>query len=46
MLADSDTQFSTVPMRLMEYVAFLSRVRTISLAPANWQEMFIQGGAL
>jgi NitT/TauT family transport system substrate-binding protein len=41
MLADPDTQFSTTPKGLMDYVTFMSKARTIKTTPATWTDMFV-----
>lgn len=41
MLADPDTQFSTTPKGMMEYVAFMGRARTIKTRPAVWSDLFV-----
>jgi len=40
-LADKDTQFSTTPDGLMEYVAFMGKAKTIKTRPAKWSDMFV-----
>ncbi|ALK98410.1 nitrate ABC transporter substrate-binding protein [Massilia sp. WF1] len=40
-LADPDTQFSTTPTGMMEYVSFMSKARTIKTSPANWTDLFV-----
>ncbi|MFC5522773.1 ABC transporter substrate-binding protein [Polaromonas jejuensis] len=41
MLADKDTQFSTTPDGLMEYVSFMDKAKTIKTRPAKWSDMFV-----
>lgn len=41
MLADPDTQFSTTPKGMMEYVSFMSKARTIKTSPATWTDLFV-----
>lgn len=41
MLADPDTQFSTTPKGMMEYVSFMSKARTIKTSPATWSDLFV-----
>lgn len=40
-LADKDTQFSTTPDGLMEYVNFMEKAKTIKTRPAKWSDMFV-----
>jgi NitT/TauT family transport system substrate-binding protein len=40
-LADPDTQFSTTPKGLMEYVTFMSKARTIKTSPGTWSDLFV-----
>jgi NitT/TauT family transport system substrate-binding protein len=40
-LADPDTQFTTTPNGMMEYVAFMRKSRTIKTRPAVWSDLFI-----
>lgn len=40
-LADKDTQFSTTPNGLMEYVTFMDKAKTIKTRPAKWSDMFV-----
>ena len=40
-LADKDTQFSTTPDGLMEYVNFMAKAKTIKASPAKWSDMFV-----
>ena len=40
-LADKDTQFSTTPDGLMEYVNFMAKAKTIKTQPAKWSDMFV-----
>ncbi|MCA1325772.1 ABC transporter substrate-binding protein [Herbaspirillum sp. alder98] len=41
MLADPDTQFSSTPNEVMQYVLFMSRAGTIKTKPAVWSELFV-----
>ncbi len=41
MLADPDTQFSTTPDGLMDYVTFMGKAKTIKTVPAKWSDMFV-----
>lgn len=41
MLGDPDTQFSTTPVGMMEYVSFMSKARTIKTIPSAWTDMFV-----
>lgn len=41
MLADADTQFSTTPHGMMEYVLFMDKAKTIKTKPAKWSDMFV-----
>ncbi|WP_050465536.1 ABC transporter substrate-binding protein [Herbaspirillum autotrophicum] len=41
MLADPDTQFSTTPDGLMQYVNFMDKAGTIRTKPAVWSDMFV-----
>jgi NitT/TauT family transport system substrate-binding protein len=41
MLADPDTQFSTTPHGMMDYVAFMDKAKTIRTKPAKWSDMFV-----
>ena len=41
MLADPDTQFSTTPVGLMDYVTFMDKAKTIKTRPAKWSDMFV-----
>lgn len=41
MLADPDTQFSTTPDGLMQYVNFMDKAGTIRTKPATWSDMFV-----
>lgn len=40
-LDDPDTQFSTTPSKIMNFVEFMHRAGTIKVAPAKWSDMFI-----
>ena len=40
-LADPDTQFSTTPNGLMQYVTFMDKANTIKTRPAKWSDMFV-----
>jgi NitT/TauT family transport system substrate-binding protein len=40
-LADPDTQFSTTPNKVMNFVDFMRLAGSIKVAPAKWSEMFI-----
>ncbi|QDL36150.1 ABC transporter substrate-binding protein [Rhodoferax sediminis] len=40
-LADKDTQFSTTPDGLMNYVTFMDKAKTIKTRPAKWSDMFV-----
>jgi len=40
-LADPDTQFSTTPTGIMEYVTFMSKSHTIKTRPATWTDLFV-----
>ncbi|HWU68859.1 MAG TPA: ABC transporter substrate-binding protein [Stenotrophobium sp.] len=40
-LADKDTQFSTTPDGLMDYVTFLDKAGMIKTWPAKWSDMFV-----
>ncbi|TAM47426.1 MAG: ABC transporter substrate-binding protein [Burkholderiaceae bacterium] len=40
-LADNDTQFSTTPDGLMDYVTFLDKAGIIKTRPAKWSDMFV-----
>ena len=40
-LADKDTQFSTTPDGLMDYVTFMDKAKTIKTRPAKWSDMFV-----
>ena len=40
-LADKDTQFSTTPVGLMEYVVFMEKAKTIKARPSKWSDMFV-----
>jgi NitT/TauT family transport system substrate-binding protein len=41
MLADSDTQFSTAPRGMMDYVTFMEKAKTIKTKPGKWSDMFV-----
>ncbi len=41
MLADPDTQFSTSPHGMMDYVTFMDKAKTIKTKPAKWSDMFV-----
>jgi len=41
MLADADTQFSTTPKGMMDYVNFMDKAKTIKTKPAKWSDMFV-----
>ena len=41
MLADADTQFSTTPKGMMDYVLFMDKAKTIKTKPAKWSDMFV-----
>jgi NitT/TauT family transport system substrate-binding protein len=41
MLADPDTQFSTTPNGMMDYVTFMDKAKTIKTKPAKWSELFV-----
>ena len=41
MLADVDTQFSTTPKGMMDYVVFMDKAKTIKTKPAKWSDMFV-----
>lgn len=41
MLADKDTQFSTTPNGMMDYVLFMDKAKTIKTKPAKWSDMFV-----
>jgi NitT/TauT family transport system substrate-binding protein len=41
MLADPDTQFSTTPNGIMQFVEFMSLSGTIKTRPKTWNELFI-----
>lgn len=41
MLADADTQFSTMPKGMMDYVLFMNKAKTIKTKPAKWSDMFV-----
>lgn len=40
-LADPDTQFSTTPVGLMDYVTFMDKAKTIKTRPVKWSDMFV-----
>ncbi|MBK4739308.1 ABC transporter substrate-binding protein [Noviherbaspirillum pedocola] len=40
-LDDPDTQFSTTPNGISEYVNFMGRAGTIKTKPAKWNELFV-----
>ena len=40
-LEDPDTQFSTTPNKVMNFVDFMHLAGTIKVVPAKWSEMFI-----
>jgi NitT/TauT family transport system substrate-binding protein len=40
-LEDPDTQFSTTPSKIMNFVEFMHRAGRIKVAPAKWSDMFI-----
>ncbi|HEX7647468.1 MAG TPA: ABC transporter substrate-binding protein [Noviherbaspirillum sp.] len=41
MLADPDTQFSTTPNGVSQYVTFMGKAGTIKTRPAKWSELFV-----
>jgi len=41
MLMDADTQFSTTPKGMMDYVLFMDKAKTIKTKPAKWSDMFV-----
>jgi NitT/TauT family transport system substrate-binding protein len=41
MLADPDTQFSSTPKGMMDYVLFMAKAKTIRTKPAKWSDMFV-----
>jgi DNA-binding beta-propeller fold protein YncE len=41
MLADPDTQFSTTPNGIMQYVMFMRRAGAIKNVPAKWSDLFM-----
>jgi len=41
MLADADTQFSTTPKGMMDYVLFMDKAKTIKTKPGKWSDMFV-----
>lgn len=41
MLNDPDTQFSTTPKGMMDYVLFMDKAKTIKTKPAQWSDMFV-----
>lgn len=41
MLADPDTQFSTTPNGIMQYVIFMRRAGEIKNVPAKWSDLFV-----
>jgi NitT/TauT family transport system substrate-binding protein len=41
MLADPDTQFSTTPNGISQYVNFMGKVGTIKTRPSKWTELFV-----
>lgn len=40
-LADPDTQFSTTPVGLMDYVTFMDKAKIIKTRPAKWSDMVV-----
>jgi NitT/TauT family transport system substrate-binding protein len=41
MLDDPDTQFSTTPNGISQYINFMSKAGTIKTKPAKWNDMFV-----
>lgn len=41
MLSDPDTQFSTTPDGVMQYVQFMSQAGTIKTKPEKWTDLFV-----
>lgn len=41
MLVDADTQFSTTPKGMMDFVLFMDKAKTIKTKPAKWSDMFV-----
>lgn len=41
MLADPDTQFTTTPEDIMQYVVFMDKAGTIKTKPAVWSDLFV-----
>ncbi len=41
MLGDPDTQFSTTPNGIMQYVIFMRRAGAIKNVPAKWSDLFM-----
>lgn len=41
MLADKDTQFSTIPNGIMQYVQFMGLAGSIKTKPEKWSDLFI-----
>jgi NitT/TauT family transport system substrate-binding protein len=43
-VADPDVVYTTVPMKVMEFAAFMRRVGRLKRAPNNWKDMFFPEG--
>jgi NitT/TauT family transport system substrate-binding protein len=41
MLNDADTQFSSTPKGMMDYVLFMDKAKTIRSKPTKWSDMFV-----
>ena len=40
-LADPDTQFSSTPVGIMQFVEFMALANTIKTRPKTWSELFV-----